>query len=414
MIRFIHCADAHLGRAIAAHGDMNSQFVEKMRQAAYISFENIIDKALEEEVDFVLISGDVYDHEKRSIKGEWFIKKQGERLQAKQIPLFIIHGNHDPLGNRSTNNTNLSDNNIHIFSSTVDAIPVETKSGERVYIYGFSYPKKAFYENPVHMYQRKEDEDAFHIAMLHGQEKMQEDHDPYAPFSVKELQEKGFDYWALGHIHKRQILSYHPPVVYPGNVQGSTRKELGEKGAYVVTISKANTELDFFATAPIQWERVEVSIQELDSYDNLLEQIEEVLTSFKTTPKMFLIDLYIHGSGILHDDLSDNVKQQELLSLLREEWFDSYDIWVDRISFNTAPAIDREVLKEQDHLLGDVVRTADQLKETLSLDEVINPLYQHSTLGNHLQTLSDEELLEIIEEAEVSLLTPLLKEVGKR
>lgn len=412
MIRFIHCADVHLGRAIAAHGDVNSHFVEKMRQAAYTSFERIIDKAIEEEVDFVLISGDVYDHEQRSIKGEWFVKKQGERLHAKNIPLFIIHGNHDPLGDR-LKNENLPEN-IHVFSSTVESIPLETKSGERVYIYGFSYPKKAFYENPVHLYHRKQDTTAFHIAMLHGQEKMQHDHDPYAPFSVKELQEKDFDYWALGHIHIRQVLSYHPPIVYPGNVQGSTRKEIGEKGAYIVTLSKGNTELNFFSTAPIQWERVEVSIDDLQTYDEFLERIEETLSTFKTGSKLYLIDLCIRGAGYLHDEMSDPVKKEELLSLLRDDMFDSHDIWLDRISAHTVPAIDRESLKEQDHLLGDVVRTAGQLKENLTFTHVLNPLYQHSSIRNHLQSLSEEELREIVQEAEISLLTPLIKEMGKK
>src|SRR5690554_2783548 len=99
MIRFIHCADIHLGRTFQTSTDMSDRFIQEAVRSTYDSFEKIIKEAIAKNVDFILISGDVYDQKQRSIRGQWFIKKQAEKLQKYNIQVFMIHGNHDPLLN---------------------------------------------------------------------------------------------------------------------------------------------------------------------------------------------------------------------------------------------------------------------------------------------------------------------------
>ncbi|MDG5786393.1 DNA repair exonuclease [Evansella sp. AB-P1] len=410
MLRFIHCADIHLGRSIRTHYDMPQQLTEKIKRATYDSFEELVCKAIEKNVDFVLISGDIYDREQRYLRGQWFLKKQAERLNEQKIPLYIIHGNHDPLID-SKDKTTMPDN-VHIFKKDVKPIYIENKDHDRIYIYGFSYPSKAFFDNPAPLYQHVGDRDAYHIALLHGQEKTQFGHEPYAPFTVKELVEKDFDYWALGHIHKRQLLHHNPPIIYSGNIQGGNRKETGEKGAYYVELTKSNASLSFFNTASVLWETISISIDNLNTINQLADRIEEEVYK-RIDNRVYLFTIHIIGNGVLHDQLIEDNEQQNLLALMRNDIFTTPSVWIDHINVLTSPSIDRERLREQEHLLGDIVRIVDSLKDEKDISSVVNPVFSHPIMKKYITDLEEEEILEIIDQAEKKLLSPLISEVEK-
>ncbi|UTR09221.1 DNA repair exonuclease [Evansella sp. LMS18] len=411
MLRFIHTADVHLGRPVKSRLDMPEKFAETAREAAYVSFQRIIDESLSRQADFVLISGDVYDQEERSLRGQWFIKKQAERLQEAGIPLLITHGNHDPLNNK--NGMVAMPDNVHIFPSVPEPYFIEKNNGEKAYIYGFSYPQKAFYENPVPLFKKENDLEAYHIGMLHGQETQQDGHEPYAPFAVRDLLQLGFDYWALGHIHKRQTLNMYPPVVYPGNVQGGTRKETGAKGAYFVELEKHQTNLHFVETSPLQWEKIEVHIDGHETMDELIAAIIDNITASILKEKLYFTALKLTGNGTLHEELTGSASQQELLELLREELI-PYSVWVDRISFQTAPYIDREKLKKQNDLLGDIIDTSEKLRASdKELDKTLKPVFSHPVMKRYIDRLTPEDREEIITEAESRLISSLMEEVDR-
>ncbi|SDY45546.1 DNA repair exonuclease SbcCD nuclease subunit [Evansella caseinilytica] len=407
MPRFIHCADVHLGRSIRVSLDLPGHLTQTVQDAAYTSFKQIIAEAIERKVDFVLISGDLYDLEQRSLHGQWFVKKQAERLLEKNIPLFIIHGNHDPLIN--DNNAVSMPENVHIFTNDVVPVFLETADGDKVYLYGFSYPQKAFHENPLPMYKRVPDDAAFHIGLLHGQERMQQEHEPYAPFKVSELMDKHFDYWALGHIHKRQLLAERPAVVYPGNIQGSHRKETGAKGAYYVELSKQAVELAFISTAPVQWENIVVSIDSLHSIDQLLDLVCTMLHELQRD-RLYVIELSIEGQGHLHEQLT-GAEEHELLSMINDAAVTRSNHWINRLYVKTLPTIDRSALYQHEHLLGDVVRTVDRLKQTKTAAASLNPVFSHPLLKHYLTDLTEEEIGDIIDGAERKLISALLREV---
>lgn len=408
MIRFIHCADLHLGKNIRTKSQLPDHFAEALKTATYTSFERIVTIAIEKEVDFLLISGDVFDSNEKSLKGQWFLKKQAERLAEKEIPIFLIHGNHDPLvdGEKLSYYTE----NMTVFPKQVDVVKHITKENNPVYLYGFSYPTKSYFENPVPQYKRVNDDEALHIALLHGQERMQQEHEPYAPFSISELKEKGFDYWALGHIHKRQILSEQPMIVYPGNIQGTNRKETGEKGAYFVEMSKnGHTRLTFLDTAPIRWEKPVISIESLMTETELLEQIESRAYACEED-RLFLFDVQIIGTGPLHEKLYKIEVQEELLDVLQQS-VPLKHVHVDRLQIFTTPDINFEKLKKQESILGDIVRIAQGMLDGDQGKAHLQAIYNHHMLRKYVTSFSKEELVEIVEEAEKLLLTPLLSEV---
>lgn len=387
---------------------MTDAMIDKTSKATYQSFETIITAAIEREIDFFLVSGDIYDSEQRSLKGQWFFRKQALRLQQENIPLYVIHGNHDPLV-KADGIIQMPDN-VHIFSSAdVSSKYLETKNREEVYIYGFSYPEKAYMKNPVPKYQKISNNNAYHIGMLHGQESGQRGHDPYAPFTLSELKEKEFDYWALGHVHQRQVLVENPPAIYPGNIQGCHRKESGGKGAYVVELTKAGASFSFLNSTEVVWEEQHVSINGLNTIDQLFDAVGKNLNSLETV-KITMVTLRIQGEGLLHSTLTDLTKKKEVSNLLIEE-YSSDCLMIEKLIFQTSPSVHKEKWREQEHLIGDIIRTNEGLMEDSEfVRQRISLLYNHRNIRKYLEDLSDSELREVIEEAEKILLTTLIEE----
>lgn len=408
MIRFIHCADLHFGRTFQTTADMNDRFVQQAVRSTYQSFETIVQEAISREVDFILISGDVYDHKQRSVRGQWFLKKQAEKLDKFNISIYIIHGNHDPIMNDRIEIDMPS--NTHIFSTEVSHKIHMTYQGEKVIIYGFSYPQSAYSENPIPLYNKvMAEEHAYHIGLLHGQEKGQEGHDPYAPFTVQSLKEKEFDYWALGHVHQRQVLKKQPAIVYPGNIQGCHRKEVGAKGAYYVELTHSNSRLQFVETSSIRWDHLRLSISGLKTIDELIEKFNEAVEKIDRKTMMMLT---IEGNGLLHEKLTYKKTSDEITTLIYEELTDE-NIWIDRIKIETQPELQREMWKEQDHLLGDVVRLREEMierRENELAQDVLAPLFSHRKIRSYLEGLTEDEEEEMIEKAERMILTSLLDE----
>ena len=211
-IRFIHTADLHLDSPFINLKYLPKELFEKIQESTFKAFEKVIDAAIEKDVDFVLIVGDLYDGEDRSIKAQARLKGQMERLQRANIYAFIIHGNHDHLsGNWIT--LDLPEN-VYIFKDQVEMVPFFTKENCEVHLYGFSYPNRHVADRKVKDYQKIGDAD-FHIGLLHGfYEGSSSSTTKYAPFTKEELLQKKMDYWALGHIHKRQILHENDPLLF--------------------------------------------------------------------------------------------------------------------------------------------------------------------------------------------------------
>lgn len=408
MIRFIHCADIHLGRSIQLESGMPDEMKEIVLNAPYISFENIVTEAIKQNVDFLLISGDLYDREHRSLRGQWFVKKQTERLYEENINVFIIHGNHDPLVD--THNLIHLPENVHVFSSEGEKIKYLTSTNETVFIHGVSYPEKAYTDDPLPRYEKAKDLSGYHIGMLHGQERTHQEHEPYAPFELKGLLAMGYHYWALGHIHQQKVLTDHPPVIYPGNVQGAHRKERGEKGAYLVELRNDQSHVSFFHTAPIIWDEVEVYIDHIEGVEQLVQEVLLKLPQSASRQK-FIIEVNFRGNGMLHEHLKKEENREELRSLLREEC--PSGCWIHRLNIHTSPFINRQQLLNQDHLLGDIVRAADSLKQNDCFDDVLVQLRENRLMKKYIRPFSDEEEDEIIDSAEKVLLSSLMEESGE-
>ncbi len=296
MVKYIHAADLHLDSPFKGLKHVPEELFNKIKASTFDSLRQIIDAAISNSVDFVLFAGDIYDIEDRSIRAQVLLKKELERLEEADIKAYLIHGNHDYI---ASSELHLAlPENVKVFGPEVDTHIHETSQRERIAISGFSYDRNWIEERKIKDYPARQSSVDYHIGILHGfLEGQSSEHARYAPFTLTELKEKNYDYWALGHIHKRQQLSQHPLIYYSGNSQGRHKNEDGEKGCLLVELTKTNEEVTFLPTADIVWHSITIDATSHESINAVFEEVKKELK--KESLKNSLLDLSLEVSDTL-------------------------------------------------------------------------------------------------------------------
>ncbi|MDQ0484686.1 metallophosphoesterase family protein [Guptibacillus hwajinpoensis] len=407
-ISFLHCADLHLDRPFSGANRLPNSIHEFVRDSAYRSLRRIVDLAISNKVDFVLFAGDLFDTSYRSLKAQMTLLIELQRLHNAGIHSYLSHGNHDALDGEWVSLT--WPESSYFFSSNVEAIPFEQDGKRLAYIHAFSYPSRHVNEKMVDRYSRVE-ESVYQIGMLHGNLEGQTEHSSYAPFSLSELVEKDFDYWALGHIHKRAHLLEEPPVIYPGNIQGAHRKETGAKGCYLVTLSEASPSTAFHQTSDVTWHRPTIDLGAFETMQDLLQACEDLLNQDLFASGGHLIEIELTGISHLHTQLLQEDQLEDLLLALQlnREVEDNHFVWPYKFSLKSQPAWDRQVLEQQEGFIKDILVKSDDYKEK-NLQEALAPLYEHRRARKALETIDDQD--QLVKEAEELLLSYLVENNG--
>jgi exonuclease SbcD len=250
-MKFLHAADIHLDSPLAglcARDDLPEGMIRHCTRRAFVA---MVDLARDEEVAFVVIAGDLYDGDWKDFSTGLFFAEQMRRLGR---PCFLLRGNHDA---RSviTRNLKLPENVREFSSRTCDTILLPEIE---VALHGHSFPNRAVPEDLSASY-RDRVEGMLNIGVLHTSAEDPGEHETYAPCNIAALALKGYDYWALGHIHARQVLSERPWIVFPGNLQGRHPKESGAKGCTLVTVEDgAVTAVEHRVVDVLRWTTLEV------------------------------------------------------------------------------------------------------------------------------------------------------------
>ena len=354
MFTFLHAADIHLDSPLTGLSQHDEAPTETIRVATRAALTRLVDVALEEKVDFVLIAGDLYDGDWKDFGTGISFNKEMRRLESQQILVYLIYGNHDA-ASRVTKSLTLPEN-VHVFPTKQPAtfnhptLPVS--------LHGQGFATQSVTENLAENYPVPT-ENHYNIGLLHTNLGDREGHGNYAPSSLSQLVAHGYHYWALGHIHIREIHHKNPHVVYSGNTQGRHVKETGPKGCYLVTVDDdlENTKCNFVALDSVRWENLQVSCDGIVFEHELLQQI-----------RVQLIESLSEADGRLlaaRITLTGHTKLHELLHAERSRLragcqsigleIDPELIWLEDLRLKTHTLINPEELAKQDDLTAFVL-----------------------------------------------------------
>ncbi|SHJ79082.1 DNA repair exonuclease SbcCD nuclease subunit [Anaerobranca californiensis DSM 14826] len=399
-VKFIHCADIHLDRPFSGLGFIDEVVQQKVLEGNKKAFENIINLAIKEKVDFLLISGDLFDSKNVSLESQILCQRYFKLLEGENIKVYIARGNHDPQG---TNLRISLPENVHFFSADKVETIFFQKDGETVFIHGISFPKEKVEENLALKFPFAKE--GINIGVLHCEVGTGEG---YSPCNLGDLKEKNYHYFALGHIHKGEILSEEPYIVYSGTHQGKNIKETGEKGCFLVSIEKGQVQIEFYKTGIIQWfcEEIEGSnLKNIDDLKDILEQkIQGIMENIRDQGAIirFILKGNSQLANISNEDLQDLV-----LSFNGEFPYNFPFIWVESIENNLKGEIDLEKLKEGDFFLATLLGIFEEIKTSPSLQEKLFSDIDVLSKIDVRKIVGEIDKVEILEKAENYLIQSL-------
>ena len=300
-MRFIHMADMHFDvpfTGLSQKGNLGD--MRRLEQ------RNVFNKAIEyikqEKIPFLFISGDLYEHEYVRQSTIEFINSLFETIPDTEI--FIAPGNHDPLLRNSYYNTFAWSENVHIFNEEI-----KTYELEEIDIYGYGFTE--FYCNNFKLENIKiKNPEKINILIMHGDlDASANSETPYNPINKNKLKKIGFDYVALGHIHKRMD-NTEDNIIYPGSTISLGFDELGDHGILDVELNKKNNKINFIKLDKTNFEEINLDISEITSFENLIEKINNIKTEENKLYKIILIgnkNIEININKIIDLILKENI-----------------------------------------------------------------------------------------------------------
>ncbi len=268
MFRFLHVADIHLDSPLRGLSRYTGAPVEALRGATRRALENMVRLAVEREVAFVVIAGDLYDGDWRDYNTGQFLVQQMSVLDRAGIQVVVISGNHDAQS-RLTRQLSLPPNVRTLSVSAPETVRIE---GVDVAVHGQGFEVAEMRLDLSKNYPAPTP-GLFNLGLLHTSADGREGHANYAPCSLDALKSSGYDYWALGHIHKREVLAEEPWVVFSGNLQGRHIREEGSKGATLVTVEEGRVrQQEHIALDVVRWAKLSLDVSDaLDPEEVMLE-----------------------------------------------------------------------------------------------------------------------------------------------
>jgi len=367
MFRFIHAADAHLDSPLLNLGRYDGAPIESFRSATRRAFDNLVRLAIAEQVDFVVIAGDLYDGDCADFNTPLHFRRKMEELQACDIQVYLLQGNHDAASKMKKAFRLELPENVTLFPTNKPATAVLEECG--VALHGQGFAQQAV-EDPLHVGYPEPRSGYFNLGVLHTNCGEYETHDNYAPSTVQGLTDKGYDYWALGHIHKRaQLAGPEPHIWYPGNLQGRSIREQGPKGCSMVTVGDDHSiDVRFEAVDVLRWQACQVDATPCPSANDVTDAIQqrlaELLEQAEGRPLAGRVE--ITGRSPAHRELSRYRDKYD--AEIRTETVDRFDdqVWLEKIQLHTEPV---EVTSgELDSSLLELVQRIDQ---SAAVEEVL-------------------------------------------
>ncbi|MGY6548286.1 MAG: metallophosphoesterase family protein [Roseinatronobacter sp.] len=349
--RFVHTADLHLDSPLRSLALRDPDLAELIADASRSTLRRIIDLCLAEQVDALLIAGDLYDGSQTSMKTARYLAAELARLDQAGIRAFILRGNHDA-ESHITRELTLPPS-AHVFASRAEVVTLDGAQ-QRIALHGLSFRDRHAPESLLPKY-RAPLPDALNIGVMHTSLGGAPGHDPYAPCALADLQATGFDYWALGHIHKRTVHPGPMPVVMPGIPQGRDAGEPGAGSVTLVTCSAGGVTLEERVTALAAFQPVTVDVTGLEDRHEMRERIAQALDAQRPAVPHLVARLTLRGatplaSALLRDRDLALAEAQETARSLGHTWVEALRLDLGRPAPEAGALADLHRLIAQDVL----------------------------------------------------------------
>lgn len=417
-LRFIHAADLHIGAPFRGLRQLSPAWSDRLMDAIPEAYERLVDAAVERQVDFVVLAGDIFDTTRASY-GDYLRFFRGlDRLSDAGIATYLCTGNHDPLTSWQQDFFALPES-AHMLSADHPDFLLHRRDGRPLCIVaGRGYPHKVWSpdEDIAAGITRQAAVEAlgpeaaaapFGVAVLHTGLSF----DPNkAPTDVAELQRAGFDYWALGHIHKRYVDDEaNPRVAFSGCVQGRDINETGARGVSLVTLAEgaANT-VEFIPTASVAWEKLTVDVTDCATIAAIGDKVMRAQfdANGKASCEEMISRVTLRGATPLHEALGAPGVLDDLRASLNGAYA---DFFVDAIVDGTTMPIDKEALRAEGLFPAVLMQAADAQRACPAEQElVVQDAFMKAKLSP--PSLSAEALDGLMAEAEDLVLDLLARE----
>ena len=425
--RFVHAADLHLDTPFSGLAQVSEEAASLLRDASIDAFASVVDLAVERQAQFVLLAGDLYDGEERGVRAQLAFSRGVERLARHGIRTFVVHGNHDPLGGWSAVRSWPPEMTI-FGSEEVTAARVESDGHTLATVFGLSYARREVSENLALRFpggRGAELGQGLRIGLLHCSVGEQPEHSSYSPCSLADLTTRGMDYWALGHIHRSQILRQGEPwVVYPGNTQGRSPKpaELGPKGVMVVEAEDTHvSRVEFCPTDAVRFANLQVDISRLDQVADVGSLRAELLARAsrvrdENPGRALIARVTLTGRGALHRDLIASCAATDILRDLRDEFAGERPLfWWESLRDHSRPEVDLEVVRARDDFSSSVLALAEAIaQDPAAIEKLVRDLNPTSPTGllRFAGAVEDADVPDLLDDARTLALELLEEEAG--
>lgn len=417
-MRFLHCADIHLDSPLRGLERYEGAPVEEVRGATRRAFENMVQYAVRERVDFVVIAGDLYDGDWPDFNTGLFFAKGMAQLGESGIAVYVLRGNHDA-ASKLTRSLPLP-KNVRLFPDKAPKTLADDNLG--IAVHGQSFATAAVLEDLAAAYPQAVG-GYFNLGVLHTSLTGRPGHDNYAPTTEAVLRSKGYDYWALGHVHAREIVSREPWVVYPGNMQGRHIREQGAKGCELVTVEDGSITTEPVALDVLRWAELAIDVTGMPDLDAFLDRVATgVRTGLAQADGRILgVRIRVSGTGAVHRDVS--ARPEVIAEQLRAVALDASggNVWLEKIDLRVRPPIEIDRLAAGDDPVALLVRelkllAQDEAKLASFANEALKELKQklpaELSQDEELRLDPPDVLRELVSEVEGELLARLAQDGG--
>lgn len=418
-MRFIHAADLHIDSPLRGLDRYQGAPVERLRSATRSALDRLVDRAIAEQVDFVLLAGDIYDRDWQDFHTGLFFREQMVRLDRAQLRVLVVQGNHDAQGVISRQ-LELPPN-VTVFSSRVaETVRMDDLS---VAVHGRSFPDRSVDEDLVPSYPDPLP-GYFNIGMLHTSLSGRPGHDRYAPTDLGTLIAKGYDYWALGHVHAREVVSDVPRIVFPGNLQGRHANETGPKGFERVTVEAGHIEAEFVALDLVRWSQLTVNLDGVDHLTVLSQAFRDALQPLLigAADRLHAVRVTLTGSTELYGVEAHRPGTLDAAIRAAAQDIAEAEIWIEQVRLDLSAPLDRGQAAQRQDAVGELVRLVDRIGADdaalralaeAELGDLFKALPPEVMAGEVPNPTDSDELRGLLRDAEATVLARLAMAGGE-